>query len=135
MLTFTQRAKISGWGLIGNFLILYKLCTSNIIFSSNRHFPNLLGCTRNNSMKSRRAMISILIWRVSLSASFSYYCVVCTETNSGSVYRHFNITVVKRSLKLRPYYYDFLKHQKNMLAIRSIPLKKKQIENLLCLLC
>ena len=52
----------------------------------NRHFPNLLECSRNNSMKSRRAMIPIVTWRVSLSPSFSHFCVMCTEANSVSVY-------------------------------------------------
>ena len=30
--------------------------TISIISNANRHFPNLLECTRNNSLKSRRGM-------------------------------------------------------------------------------
>jgi hypothetical protein len=52
----------------------------------NRHFPNLLECTQNNSLKSRLAMKTAYLQWITLPVSISSYCFVCTQANSGSVY-------------------------------------------------
>ena len=55
-------------------------------FGSYRHFPNLLECTQNNSMKLRRAMLTATKQWFTLPVLISCYCFVCTQANSGSVY-------------------------------------------------
>ncbi len=71
------------------FLYMKAYCICNLfgqIRRCNRHFPNLLECTQNNSMKLRRAMLTATKQWFTLPVLISCYCFVCTQANSGSVY-------------------------------------------------
>ena len=78
-----------------------QLLSPNYI--DNRHFPNLLECTQNNSLKSRLAMKTAYLQWITLPVSISSYCFVCTQANSGSVY-YVHFVMVMQFVKYSTFY-------------------------------